>query len=120
VLTLSTLEQLSELEPESRFDARRFRMNVIVDTPARGFVENQWPGRTLAIGDDVRIAVAMPDPRCVMPSLAHGDLPRDRGVLKALGHNRIDVAGSLYPCAGIYAVAEATGTIRRDDPVSLI
>jgi uncharacterized protein len=32
VLTLSTLEQLSELEPESRFDARRFRMNVIVVT----------------------------------------------------------------------------------------
>ena len=32
VLTLSTLEQLSELEPESRFDARRFRMNVIVGT----------------------------------------------------------------------------------------
>ena len=34
VLTTSTLEQLSELEPESRFDARRFRMNVIVDTAA--------------------------------------------------------------------------------------
>ena len=32
VLTLSTLEQLSELEPDSRFDARRFRMNVIVGT----------------------------------------------------------------------------------------
>jgi hypothetical protein len=32
VLTLSTLEQLSELEPESRFDGRRFRMNVIVGT----------------------------------------------------------------------------------------
>jgi hypothetical protein len=34
--------------------------------------------------------------------------------------NRIDVAGSLYPCAGIYAVAEATGTVRGDDCVSLI
>jgi uncharacterized protein YcbX len=119
VLTSSTLEQLSEFEPQSRFDERRFRMNVIIDTAARGFVENDWLGRRLAIGDEVRIGVAMPDPRCVMPSLAQGDLPRDRGVLKALGHNRIDVDGSAYPCAGIYAVVEATGTIRRDDGVSL-
>jgi uncharacterized protein YcbX len=119
VLTSSTLEQLSEFEPQSRFDARRFRMNVIIDTAARGFVENDWLGHRLAIGDDVRIGVAMPDPRCVMPSLAQGDLPRDCGVLKALGHNRLDVGGSAYPCAGIYAVVEATGTIRRDDRVSL-
>jgi len=40
VLTTSTLEQLSELRPQSRFDQRRFRMNVIVDTEEGGFVEN--------------------------------------------------------------------------------
>ena len=121
VLTTSSLGQLGELEPESRFDARRFRMNVIVDTPARGFVENEWLGRTLAIGDDVQLGVALPDPRCVMPSLAQEDLPKDSRILKALArHNRIDVAGALYPCAGVYAVAEATGTIRQDDRVTLI
>ena len=121
VLTTSSLDQLGELEPQSRFDARRFRMNVIVETPARGFVENEWLGRTLAIGDDVRIGVALPDPRCVMPSLAQDDLPKDSAILKALvQHNRIDVAGALYPCAGVYAVAEATGPIRRDDRVSLV
>src|SRR5437763_4222337 len=121
VLTTSSLDHLGELEPESRFDARRFRMNVIVETPARGFVENEWIGRTLAIGDDVQIGVALPDPRCVMPSLAHEDLPKDSGILKALAqHNRIDVAGAMYPCAGIYAVPETTGAIRKDDRVSLV
>jgi uncharacterized protein YcbX len=121
VLTTSSLDQLSELEPESRFDVRRFRMNVIVDTPERGFVENEWLGRTLAIGDDVQLGVALPDPRCVMPSLAQEDLPRDPRILKALArHNRIEVAGSLFPCAGVYAVAEVTGTIRKDDRVSLV
>ncbi len=121
VLTTSSLDQLGELEPQSRFDARRFRMNVIVDTPARGFVENDWVGRTLAIGDDVRLGVALPDPRCVMPSLAQEDLPRDPRILKALAqHNRLDVAGALYPCAGVYAVAEATGTIRKGDSISLV
>jgi uncharacterized protein YcbX len=120
VLTTSSLDQLGELEPQSRFDARRFRMNVIVDTPARGFVENEWLGRTLTIGDDVQLGVALPDPRCVMPSLAHDDLPKDSRILKALAqHNRIDVAGARYPCAGVYAVAEAIGTIRKDDHVSL-
>jgi hypothetical protein len=38
-------------------------MNVIVETPARGFVENGWLGRTLAIGDDVQIGVALPPRR---------------------------------------------------------
>ena len=56
-----------------------------------------------------------------MPSLAQEELPRDPGVLKALAkHNRIDVAGSLYPCAGIYAVVEGAGTIRVNDRVRLI
>jgi uncharacterized protein YcbX len=121
VLTSSTLDQLGELEPQSRFDVRRFRMNVIVDTPARGFVENEWVGGKLAIGDDVQVGVALPDPRCCMPGLAQEDLPKDSGILKALArHNRIDVGGSLYPCAGVYAVAEATGTISKDDRVSLV
>jgi uncharacterized protein YcbX len=120
VLTTSSLDQLGELEPQSRFDARRFRMNVILETAASGFVENEWVGHTLAIGDDVEIGVALPDPRCVMPSLAQEDLPRDPNILKALArHNRIDVAGALYPCAGVYAVTEATGTIHKDDRVSL-
>ncbi len=121
VLTTSSLDRLSELEPQSRFDARRFRMNVIVDTAAPGFVENEWLGRTLAIGDDVQLGVAIPDPRCVMPSLPQEDLPRDPEVLKALArHNRLDVGGALYPCAGVYAVAQATGPVRKDEHVSVI
>src|SRR5438309_6276861 len=59
VLTMSSLNRLGEIEPESRFDARRFRMNVIVETSAHGFVENDWLGRTLAIGDHVQLGVAL-------------------------------------------------------------
>jgi uncharacterized protein YcbX len=121
VLTTGSLDQLGELEPQSNFDPRRFRMNVIVDTPARGFVENDWPGHTLSIGDDVQLGVALPDPRCCMPSLAQEDLPRDPRILKALArHNRLDVAGAMFPCAGVYAVAETTGTIHKGDGVSLV
>ena len=121
VLTTSTLDRLGELEPESNFDVRRFRMNLIVNNPGHGFVENEWVGSSLAIGDEVQLGVALPDPRCCMPSVEQQDLPRDPKILKTLAqHNRIDVAGALFPCAGVYAVAEAAGTIRQDDHVSLI
>ncbi len=97
-------------------------MNIIVDTAGSDFVENEWVGRGLQIGDDVRLAVALPDPRCVMPSLAQPGLPRDGEILRTLAqHNRIEVAGGgLYPCAGVYAISQSGGTIRVGDAVSLI
>ena len=122
VITTSTLDHLGELEPESRFDVRRFRMNLIVDTAAGGFVENGWLGRAVQVGDDVQLAVAIPDPRCVMTTVAQPDLPRDPRVLKLLAqHNRLDVAGGgLYPCAGVYAVTASSGIITTGDPVALL
>ena len=120
VLTTSTLAELQALRPESRFDERRFRMNVVVDTPEAGFVENGWTGRSLQIGDAVRLTVFLPDPRCVMTTRAQEDLPEDTEILRTLvRHNRLDVAGGLYPCAGVYAVVEAAGPIRAGDSVSL-
>jgi uncharacterized protein YcbX len=120
VLTTSTLDRLNELRPESQFDERRFRMNVIVDTGQAGFVENGWTGRGLQIGNAVRLGVAIPDPRCVMTTLAQDELPKDIEVLRTLvRQNRIDVAGALYPCAGVYAIVESAGSIRAGDGVSL-
>jgi uncharacterized protein YcbX len=121
VLTTSTLEQLSELRPQSRFDQRRFRMNVIVATEEGGFVENDWIGQELALGEAVRLGVALPDPRCVMTTLAQEELPKDTGVLRTLTrHNRVQVgAAGLFPCAGVYAVVEASGTLRVGDGVAL-
>ena len=66
VLTTSTLARLDELQPQSRFDQRRFRMNVIVQTEQSGFVENGWVGHKLGLGDGARLNVTLLDPRCVM------------------------------------------------------
>src|SRR5205823_1670084 len=77
VLTTSTLKRLNDFRPDSRFDERRFRMNVIVDTNQNGFVENDWIGAGLQIGEQVRLKVSLPDPRCVMTILRQGDLPKD-------------------------------------------
>lgn len=122
VLTTSTLERLHELRPETQFDQRRFRMNLIVEANEPGFVENGWVGRELLIGDGVRLIVALSDPRCVMTTLAQGDLPADSGVLRTLAqHNKLRIAGEgEFPCAGAYAVVNGHGTIRISDPVSVV
>jgi MOSC domain-containing protein len=48
----------------------------------KGFAENAWVGHTLAIGDDVRLSITGPGARCVMTTLAQGDLSRDPGILR--------------------------------------
>jgi hypothetical protein len=122
VVTTSTLKRLGELQPGSRFDPRRFRMNIVIETPAAGFVENAWVGRGLGVGDDARLAIAMPDPRCVMTTLGQAELPPDLDVLRTLvEHNRMSVGGSgRFPCAGVYGVITAPGAVRVGDPVTLI
>lgn len=122
VMTTSTLARLNELRPQSRFEQRRFRMNVIVRTERPGFVENDWVGHELGLGNGVRLNVALLDPRCVMTTLAQEDLPQDTNVLRTLvHHNRMQV-GDLgqFPCAGVYAVVAAPGTVRTGDHVTVV
>ena len=84
VLTSSTLPRLTELQSQIRFDVRRFRMNVILKTDRPGFIENDWVGHALGLGDAVRLSVALLDPRCVMTTLTQDDLPKDTDVLRTL------------------------------------
>jgi uncharacterized protein len=74
------------------------------------FVEDSWIGQTIAIGEDVRLKITGPCGRCVMTTLAQGDLPNDTGILRtAVQHNRANV--------GVYAAVVRGGTIRRGDRV---
>lgn len=114
VLTTATIDHLRELYPQGRFEVRRFRPNLVVQPSPeeKGFVENGWIGRTLAVGDEVRFRITGGCPRCVMTTLAQSDLPRDLGVLHtAVEHNQAHV--------GVYAAVAQGGTIRRGDPVRL-
>jgi uncharacterized protein YcbX len=114
LLTTATINHLRALYPEGRSEARRFRPNVVVSTAPedRGFAENDWIGRTVAIGGNVRLAITQPCPRCVMITLPQGDLPKDSGILRtAAQHNAVNV--------GVYASVVSGGTIHRGDPVTL-
>ena len=114
LLTTTTIDRLRVLYPQGRFEARRFRPNIVVSIPGedQGFVENDWVGRTVTVGGNVRLAITEPCPRCVMITLPQGDLPKDSGILRtAAQHNGVNV--------GVYAAVLNGGTIRRGDTVSL-
>ena len=121
VITSATFGQLRTLQPGSRFDERRFRMNLTVDIQATGFVENGWVGHALTVGETTRLRVAMPDPRCVMTTLPQAELPTDGDVLRTLvQHNRLQIGeAGRFPCAGVYAVVEAPGPVRSGDLVTV-
>ncbi|WP_328610576.1 MOSC N-terminal beta barrel domain-containing protein [Amycolatopsis sp. NBC_00345] len=121
VLATSSLRRFAELEPDGEWDTRRFRMNVIVETPGTTFADNAWVGGNLAFGTGAALDVAVPTPRCVMTNLALDELPRNPRMLKAAAaHNRLDILGlGLYPCAGVYAVPTAPGPIHIGDQVRL-
>jgi len=121
LMTTSTLNYLHELRPETNFDVRRFRMNVIVKTTDPGFVENAWIGKTLKIGKSVPLTITIPDPRCVMTTLSQDEIPKDNQVLRTLvDHNRLDIMGAgKFPCAGVYAVVGSSGMLSVDDIVEL-
>jgi uncharacterized protein YcbX len=125
LVTRATLDRLTELCPGAQFDERRFRPNIVVDTSGNqpGFIENDWIGRNLAIGDEVRLRVSDPTPRCSVPTLEQKELIKDIKILRTIvDHNRIPVdllEGEFLPCVGVYAFVMRGGTISKDDVVQI-
>ena len=119
VLTTGTLAKLRELRPESRFELARFRPNILVDTGDVAFHENDWLGHELAIGDEVRAYVTFPCPRCVMTTLAQGDVPADPEILKTATANTLmfPLLAKKLPSVGVYATVVRGGTIKPGDAV---
>jgi uncharacterized protein YcbX len=112
LITTATLDRLRELYPQGRFEARRFRPNVVACAAGEGFVEQGWVGRTLALGDEVRLRVTGPCPRCVMTTLPQADLPPDPGILRAAVRHS---GGHV----GVYASVLRGGIVRRGDLIQL-
>ncbi|MEV2273165.1 MOSC domain-containing protein [Nonomuraea africana] len=110
VLATATLDRLRELYPQGRFEVRRFRPNVVVETfeHVKDFVEDTWIGQTLRVGDEVRLAVTGPCPRCVMITLDQGDLPRDPGILRTAAQTMRSMSVCTPPYCGAGGSAAVT------------
>ena len=112
LLTTSTINRLRELYPEGRFEVRRFRPNIVMESASgeKDFIENLWMGKKIMIGEDIVLRVTGSCTRCVMTTLPQGDLPKDLGILRTIArYNKVN--------AGVYASVQRGGTIRRGDLV---
>ena len=120
VMTTASLRMARSLHPDGDWDDRRFRSTLLIDCQGERFVEQDWVGKTLQIGE-VELTVTAPTPRCVMVTLAQQGLPGDADALRTLAaHNRIDVMGmGLFACLGVYSSVVRSGRISTADPVCL-
>ena len=121
LVTGSALAHLRSVHPAGDFDARRFRPNLVVgagDGPA--FPEDDWAGATLRVGEAL-FRVTLPTPRCVVPTLGHGDLPPDPGIMRAVARtHRIPVLDlGRLSCVGVYLDVLEPGTVRVGDRVTV-
>jgi uncharacterized protein YcbX len=114
VLTTSSLAALGGDAPPGRFDRRRFRPNVFVETAAgaAGLVEAAWSARTLRVGE-AEVRVQIPTPRCSMIAQPQPGLAKDPQVLRTVVR---DADQSL----GVYATVATPGAVRVGDPVELL
>ena len=114
ILTTSTINRLRELYPEGRFEVRRFRPNIVIESRSgqKDFIENLWVDKKLMIGEEVVLRVIAPCTRYVMITLPQGDLPKDLGILHTVAkYNEVH--------DGVYASVDKGGRIRRGDIVQL-
>ncbi|MFF4894191.1 MOSC domain-containing protein [Micromonospora chersina] len=122
LVTTATLRRIGSEMPSGVVDPVRYRPNLVLDTAGPGFEENDWPGRELRIGADVVLRVVARTPRCAVPTLAHGRLPRDPEALRVPARlNRVVPLDGLapQPCVGAYAQVVRAGLVRAGDPVRL-
>lgn len=111
---LLTTASIAALGSAGRFDRRRFRPNVLVETdPAvTGLVEASWGGRAIGIGR-ARLHAEMPTVRCAMVAQPQPGIPRDPSVLRTI----VREAGQNL---GLYASVADPGAIAVGDPVVLL
>jgi uncharacterized protein YcbX len=115
MIATGTLAHMRKLVGEgAQIDARRFRPNIVVDTgdSGSGFVEDEWVGQTLEVGDGVTIVAMQPALRCVMTTHRQGELTRDLRIIRA-------AAQFHKATVGVFAAIGMAGVVRVGDPVYL-
>jgi uncharacterized protein YcbX len=113
IFSLQSARQLGE-ETGMPMDKRRFRANVYVDlTPAKGFVENEFVGRSVQIGPKVVITILERDPRCVMITLDPDTGEKTPEILKK-------VAQAHEGMAGVYCAVMVEGMVHKGDQLEVL
>jgi uncharacterized protein YcbX len=114
VVTTSTLDALARLGPDSRWDARRFRPNFLIETNGgvEGLVEAGWGGRGLRVGG-LGLKCEIPAMRCSMTIQAQDGLPKDPKILRTI----VREAGQNL---GVYASVNTAARVSVGDAAELL
>lgn len=109
VLTTASLERMSRLNTQAKWDVRRFRPNFLIETRPgiEGLVEFDW--KNVRLGN-VELRCEMPAERCAMTTHAQAELPKDPSVLRSI----VEAADQNL---GVYASVIQAGEVRVGDPV---
>jgi uncharacterized protein YcbX len=112
--TAATIETLSALNSKCRFDVRRFRPNLYVETTndSKGFVEVGWTGKVVGIGG-LRVTCGRPVHRCGMTTYEQPGLLEDSLILRT-------IAQQVDRSVGIYADPVCSGSISAGDLIQVI
>lgn len=112
LLTEQSLKSLSAVKPDSTFDVRRFRPNILVAATSNDpFPELAWVGKTIDIGS-AQLKVELACPRCVMTTHGFADLPKDPKIMRTL-------VKEADGCLGVYANVVKSGTVNLGDQMTL-
>jgi uncharacterized protein YcbX len=115
LITTATLAHLRAIAPDSDWDVRRFRPNLVLDDGPGGepFAEDALLGARLGAPSGLELTVGLPTPRCVVPTRAGDGLPADPAILRTLvERHRIDFGPfGRQGCAGAYAEVASAGRL---------
>ncbi|MEV8018281.1 MOSC N-terminal beta barrel domain-containing protein [Streptomyces sp. NPDC086554] len=104
IVGTASLRALGELIGDADpVDVRRLRKNIVVETD-EPWAEEEWVGREIDFGGELRLRVTERIERCVMTTQAQRGLPADNRVLKTLTATR-------GMCIGVYADVVTPGTL---------
>lgn len=113
LVTTAALRHLGQLHGEP-VQAARFRPNVVLEVDGSAFVEDDWQGRELALGDQAVLRLGAGMPRCLMVGSAqpHDGLAGEARLLETLGQTH-------HVEFGQQAAVLRPGTVRVGDVASL-
>lgn len=129
ILTTGTLATMAAAHPRGDWQVRRFRPNVLIETPPPeggavappepvtqgtthpGFPEDGWAGGTLVLGA-ASVNVIMPAVRCSIPPRPQPGIERDLDIFRTMNAHH----GNHL---GMYCAPTSPGTVRVGDPVAV-
>lgn len=114
LVTDASLDKLKEIWGKSEIDYRRFRPNLLISLKEKiPFIEDQWFGKRVRLGNEVEIKLKRHCERCMIITVNPESAERDATLLKTVVKERNNYFG-------VYASVIKMGKIHVGDEVLLL